>query len=81
MGQNEYQPSIGSGPNIHRMGALSSTQKKNIAQVKLFQDSCKFWGTKVYSNLLPESNFPTTEMFFSEAPVGYHGCWKNKKRE
>ena len=54
-------------------------QKKNIGQVKLFWDSWKIWGAKVHSNLLPECNLPATEIFFSEAPVGYHGCWKINK--
>ena len=61
------------------MGASSSMRKKNIRQVKLFRDYCKIWGTKVHSNLLPKSNLPNTEKFFSEAPVVSHGCWQNNK--
>ena len=61
------------------MGDLSSAQKKNIGQVKLFRYSRKIWGTKVHSNLLTEGNLPAIEMLFSEAPVGYHRCCKNNK--
>ena len=61
------------------MGTSSSMRKKNIGQVSLLWDSCKMWGSKVHSNLLLESNLPATEKFFSEAPVGYHGCWQNNK--
>ena len=39
----------------------------------------KFCGTKVQYNLLPECNPPSTEMFLSEAHVGFHRRWKNTK--
>ena len=80
MGQKFYQPFFGSRPNIHIMVDLSIMQKKKIGQVNIFQHSCKIWVTKVHSNLIPEFNFPITEMFFSEHLLYIMGIGKITKR-